>query len=114
MTDAIDERRDRPLGLFRRLARGGRAPVSPEQCAHLKEAPEEVEPRTPGRCEHHRPEDGGWVHLRVCLSCGHVGCCDSSRPRHATAHYQETGHPVMQSAEPGERWRWCYVDELLG
>lgn len=52
-----------------------------------------------------------WVHLRLCLSCGHVGCCDSSPGRHATAHFHETGHPVMESFQKGERWAWCYVDE---
>lgn len=56
---------------------------------------------------------GRWVHLRMCLSCGHVGCCDSSQGKHATQHFQETQHAVMQSAEPGERWRWCYVDQRL-
>jgi uncharacterized UBP type Zn finger protein len=55
-----------------------------------------------------------WVHLRICLTCGNVGCCDSSPQRHAARHFEDTGHPVMQSAQPGERWRWCYVDELLG
>ncbi len=60
-----------------------------------------------------------WVHLRLCLSCGHVGCCDSSPYRHATAHNRgsaEAGdeHPVIRSFEPGETWRWCYVDELVG
>jgi CPA1 family monovalent cation:H+ antiporter len=54
------------------------------------------------------------VHLRVCLSCGHVGCCDSSVGKHATRHFHETDHPVMRSIEPGEAWRWCYVDEHLG
>ena len=54
-----------------------------------------------------------WVHLRLCLSCGHVGCCDSSPYQHATAHFDETEHPVMRSFEPGESWRWCYVDELV-
>jgi MFS family permease len=53
----------------------------------------------------------GWVHLRVCLSCGYVGCCDSSRNRHATAHFFATAHPIVRSLEPGESWRWCYVDE---
>ena len=48
------------------------------------------------------------MHLRICLTCGHVGCCDSSAPRHATAHHQATGHPVIRSYEPGEDWRWCY------
>ena len=54
-----------------------------------------------------------WVHLRQCLSCGAVRCCDSSPHRHASAHWHETGHPVMASAEPGERWMWCYADEIL-
>ncbi|MEO1365879.1 MAG: NAD-binding protein, partial [Acidobacteriota bacterium] len=52
-----------------------------------------------------------WVHLRVCMTCGHVGCCDSSPNRHATAHFHETGHPVVRSLEPGETWGWCYIDE---
>ncbi len=52
-----------------------------------------------------------WVHLRKCLTCGHVGCCDSSDGRHATRHFHDTGHALMASAEPGESWRWSYVDE---
>ncbi len=114
MTVPADERQDRPLGLFRRLLRAGQVPSPSAQCAHLAEAPAETTPRTPGRCEEHRPDDGPWVHLRLCLTCGHVGCCDSSRPRHATAHHRATGHPVISSYEPGEPWRWCYLDELLG
>lgn len=55
-----------------------------------------------------------WVHLRQCLTCGHVGCCDSSPHRHATAHHHGTGHPVIRSVEPGESWRWCYVHEVIG
>ena len=55
-----------------------------------------------------------WVHLRQCLACGHIGCCDSSRGRHANDHHETTGHPVMRSVEPGEAWRWCYVDRVLG
>jgi uncharacterized UBP type Zn finger protein len=54
-----------------------------------------------------------WVHLRMCLSCGQVGCCDSSPNRHATAHNHDTGHPIIRSVEPGESWRWCYVDEEM-
>lgn len=54
---------------------------------------------------------GRWVHLRRCLGCGHVGCCDSSPHRHATAHFQSSGHPLIQSFEPGEEWLWCYLDE---
>jgi uncharacterized UBP type Zn finger protein len=55
-----------------------------------------------------------WVHLRVCLTCGQVACCDSSPRRHMSKHAADTGHPVMRSYEPGERWRWCFVDEQLG
>ncbi|MGH3872508.1 MAG: UBP-type zinc finger domain-containing protein [Pseudonocardiaceae bacterium] len=54
-----------------------------------------------------------WAHLRMCLTCGHVACCDSSPHRHATAHYHRSAHPVMRSAEPGENWRWCYRDSRL-
>ena len=54
-----------------------------------------------------------WLHLRICLQCGHVGCCDSSPNRHATAHAQSSGHPIIRSLEPGEIWSWCFVDELL-
>jgi uncharacterized UBP type Zn finger protein len=54
-----------------------------------------------------------WAHLRLCLICGRVGCCDSSPRRHATAHFHATEHPVIRSFEPGETWRWCYVDERL-
>jgi uncharacterized UBP type Zn finger protein len=56
---------------------------------------------------------GRWVHLRQCLSCGRTGCCDNSPNRHATAHYRETGHPMVRSAEPGEEWWWCYPDDRL-
>lgn len=52
-----------------------------------------------------------WVHLRMCLSCGHTGCCDSSPNKHATKHFHQSGHPLVRSAEPGEGWVWCYVDE---
>ena len=53
-----------------------------------------------------------WIHLRQCLQCGHVGCCDASRNRHATAHFRATGHPLITSLERGERWIWCYVDNV--
>jgi hypothetical protein len=59
------------------------------------------------------PVGGRWVHLRRCLTCDHVGCCDSSPHRHATAHAAATGHPVLASAEPGERWAWCHPDQAL-
>jgi hypothetical protein len=83
-------------------------------CVHL-EAAEKVEPPEVEGC----PEcvAGGftdWVHLRQCLACGHVACCDSSPRRHATQHFLLTHHPVMQSIEPGEFWRWCFVHETVG
>ncbi len=68
-----------------------------------------VVPRTPHACEDCLREGTEWLHLRLCLTCGHVGCCDSSPMRHARAHAFAIGHPVVQSAEPGESWRWCYV-----
>lgn len=55
-----------------------------------------------------------WAHLRICLTCGYVGCCDSSPRKHASTHYEDTGHPVMRSAEPGELWRWCFVHYFVG
>ncbi len=54
-----------------------------------------------------------WVHLRMCQECGHIGCCDNSEGKHATAHFHDTGHPLIRSAEPGEDWSWCYVDEAV-
>ncbi|MET0209292.1 MAG: UBP-type zinc finger domain-containing protein [Burkholderiaceae bacterium] len=54
-----------------------------------------------------------WVHLRLCMSCGHVGCCDSSKNRHASRHFLRTGHPLVRSIEPGERWIWCYADSVM-
>jgi uncharacterized UBP type Zn finger protein len=80
-------------------------------CEHLKTA------------GHHKPASQGceecialgdtWVHLRLCLTCGHVGCCDDSKNKHATKHYHSTHHPVIRSFQPGENWRWCFVDELI-
>lgn len=83
-------------------------------CAHLREAPRARPASTPDGCAECLRDGTRWVHLRLCLSCGHVGCCDSSPGRHATAHFEATSHPVMRSFEPGEAWRWCYVDEVLG
>jgi hypothetical protein len=81
-------------------------------CEHVTDlAP--VEPSTPQGCEDCLRMNGTWVHLRLCLNCGHVGCCDSSPNRHATAHFHAVGHPVVQSFEPGEDWRWCYLDDRL-
>ena len=70
----------------------------------------QVRPHTNG-CEECLRLGTPWVHLRLCLTCGHVGCCDSSPMRHARAHAHAVGHPIVQSMEPGEEWRWCYVHE---
>jgi len=80
-------------------------------CAHLEEAGDAA-PRTDG-CEECLASGGRWVHLRTCLECGHVGCCDQSDSRHARGHFGETGHPVIRSAEPGEAWCFCWVDDVL-
>jgi hypothetical protein len=83
-------------------------------CEHLAEAGD-AEPLTPDGCaECLALGTDDWVHLRLCLACGHVGCCDSSRHRHATAHFHDAGHPVMRSFQPGESWRWCFIDEIVG
>jgi uncharacterized UBP type Zn finger protein len=76
---------------------------------HLKMI-REVTPSAEG-CEDCLRMGSRWVHLRLCLTCGHVGCCDSSPHRHARMHFHESGHPIIQSFEPGEDWRWCYVHE---
>jgi uncharacterized UBP type Zn finger protein len=81
-----------------------------KRCSHL-ETIHEVTPSASG-CEECLKMGGAWVHLRICLTCGHVGCCDSSPGTHATKHFHATGHPIMQSFEPGETWKWCYVDEV--
>ena len=82
-----------------------------QSCAHLDQI-REVKPSAPG-CEECLKMKDRWVHLRMCLTCGHVGCCDSSKNNHATKHFHATSHPIVRSIEPGERWRWCYVDELM-
>ncbi|WP_421117872.1 Na+/H+ antiporter [Aquihabitans daechungensis] len=92
------------------------APVHPSKlCTHLTEAEAtRPEPRSPEGCEECLRDGDTWVHLRLCLTCGHVGCCDSSPNRHADAHFHATDHPVIRSFEVGEAWRWCFVDEKLG
>jgi uncharacterized UBP type Zn finger protein len=86
-----------------------------EACGHLEGVATHrvaVKPSARG-CEDCLRSGDDWVHLRLCLSCGHVGCCDSSPNRHATAHFHATKHPVIKSYEPGEEWAWCYVDEAM-
>ena len=79
-------------------------------CTHEDQIHEDVQPRSRGCAECLKLGDE-WVHLRMCMTCGNVGCCDSSKNKHATAHFRESGHPIVQSHQPGETWRWCYVDE---
>ncbi|MTD15806.1 Na+/H+ antiporter [Nakamurella sp. YIM 132087] len=83
-------------------------------CEHLTAAVDCAVPKTPEGCPDCVREGTVTVHLRMCLECGNIGCCDSSTGRHAERHFHESGHPVMRSFEPGESWRWCYVDEILG
>lgn len=81
-----------------------------EECTHL-DTIHDVTPSASG-CEDCLKVGGTWVHLRLCRECGHMGCCDSSPAKHATAHFHEKSHPIVQSAEPGESWLWCYPDEV--
>jgi CPA1 family monovalent cation:H+ antiporter len=110
MLDRIEERtsalRDDPL----------LPPERPEdECEHLAAHHDRyVAPNTPHGCADCLREGMQWVHLRLCLDCGNVGCCDSSPGRHAEKHFSTSGHPVMRSFEPGEAWRWCFVDGQLG
>ena len=80
-------------------------------CTHLDQI-KDVTPSAEG-CEDCLKIGDSWVHLRECLICGHVGCCDSSKNRHATKHFHATGHPIIRSFQPGEDWLWCYVDEVM-
>jgi len=80
-----------------------------KQCTHLDQI-RDVAPGSEG-CEECLKTGDSWVHLRMCLVCGHVGCCDSSKNRHARRHFEATGHPLVRSLQPGEHWGWCYLDE---
>ena len=80
-------------------------------CEHLKTAGH-PKPLSEG-CDECIALGDTWVHLRLCLTCGNVGCCDDSKNKHATKHYQHTKHPVIRSFQPGEHWRWCFVDEVI-
>ena len=85
---------------------------SEQECPHGS-AIREVTPSSPDRCLECVAAGDRWVHLRVCLTCGHVGCCNDSKNRHAMAHFQATGHPIIQSFEPDESWRYCYIDDAV-
>ena len=80
------------------------------ECPHVSEI-EDVTPSSPDSCNQCVEMGDRWVNLRICLICGHVGCCDASKNTHATKHHHATGHPIIQSYQPGERWRYCYVDD---
>ena len=81
-------------------------------CAHLDTISVTQLPDRVAGCEDCLRDGGVWLHLRMCLSCGHVGCCDNSPGRHATAHHRASGHPLIRSLEPGEEWSWCFQDEV--
>jgi len=81
-----------------------------EECTHLDQI--KVRETNKHVCEDCVKTGDTWVHLRMCLTCGYVGCCDSSKNKHATKHFHRTQHPLMRSIEPGESWIWCYVDEI--
>jgi hypothetical protein len=82
-----------------------------DPCEHAAQAVLREVARPARGCEDCMKTGGRWVHLRACLTCGHIGCCDNSPNRHASAHYHASKHPIITSAEPGETWCWCYVDE---
>lgn len=82
----------------------------PKTCKHTKEI--KFSNTKTHVCEECVKMGDTWVHLRLCMICGHVGCCDSSKNKHATKHFHAVGHPLIRSIEPGESWIWCYVDEV--
>lgn len=81
------------------------------KCTHTDQI-RDVQPNSEG-CEDCLKIGGWWVHLRMCRTCGHVGCCDSSPNKHATKHFHATNHPIVRSAEPGESWSYCYIDDVM-
>lgn len=83
----------------------------PRKCTHLDQV--HVTDTDTNVCEDCIRIGDNWVHLRLCLTCGHVGCCDSSKNKHATKHFHSSHHPLIRSIEPGESWMWCYVDEIM-
>ena len=82
-----------------------------KKCLHMEQI--EITEPTKHKCEECVKLGDTWVHLRMCLSCGKVGCCDSSKNKHAIRHFKSTQHPLIRSIEPGEKWVWCYVDEMM-
>jgi uncharacterized UBP type Zn finger protein len=86
--------------------------MSPQECTHLDSIAVTTLPASVEGCEECLAQGGVWLHLRICLECGHVGCCDDSPGQHATRHYRSSNHPIIRSLEPGEDWSWCFVDEV--
>ena len=86
--------------------------MPPPVCSHLDQIQVTTLPEPIAGCEECLAAGGWWVHLRMCMACGKIGCCDSSPNRHASRHAGEAGHPIARSAEPGEDWSWCFVDEV--
>src|SRR5215208_1043776 len=101
----------RRLGDLRRT-KGGRYPMDMTGCTHLDHVQVTELPQSVEGCEDCLATGDKWLHLRICLECGHVGCCDDSPNRHATAHAQGSGHPIIRSIQPGEEWSWCFIDQL--
>ncbi len=114
MLDVEESMLDYSEGERERVRSSGTSVTLEGDCEHLRHPGPPVEPDTPGECGDCLREGTAWVHLRMCVQCGHIACCDSSPQRHASTHNEATGHPVMRSAEPGEDWRWCFVDQLTG
>ena len=81
------------------------------ECTH-RDQERDVSPGDTG-CTECKKTGDAWTHLRMCQTCGSVGCCDSSKNRHASRHFHDTGHPIIRSLEPGENWKWCYVDKAV-
>jgi len=84
-----------------------------EACTHLDQIDLEVQPDSSEGCTECIEMGSGWVHLRMCMSCGHVACCDDSPNKHATKHYVESHHPIISSLQPGEDWLWCFEDKVM-
>ena len=82
-------------------------------CVHKDMIKSDVAPAGPRECAECVAQGDSWIHLRLCLTCGHIGCCDSSFNKHARKHAHDAGHPIVQSFEPGETWKWCYVDDMM-
>lgn len=99
--DAASEPRQTPPG-----------PMSAPDCSHLDQITITALPAEIAGCEECLKIGGTWLHLRMCMSCGKIGCCDSSPNRHARAHASDASHPIVRSAEPDEEWSWCFIDDV--